>query len=58
MKLDRGSPWYIVWVAVSSAVVVGLITWLFDGDWWYALIIVVAIVIGAIIGNVLRSRRD
>jgi len=58
--VNRRSPWFYVYVVVSSAVVVALLTWLLEDEvnWGYTVFITAAVLVGVILGNVIRSRRS
>ena len=59
---ERTSPWYLVWVAASTAIVTVVIYLIFnsgDIDWLIVVLLPIAAVIGTLIGNrIMRNRRS
>ena len=58
MKINQNSPWFLVYTAVASAIVVIVMYLIFSDeiDWFYVVLLPVAAVIGVLIGNRLRAR--
>ena len=58
----KESPWYLVWVAVTTAIVMIVFYLIFnsgDIDWLIVAIMPIAAVVGVLIGNrISRNRRD
>jgi uncharacterized membrane protein YfcA len=59
VQVDPRSRLFVVWVAVTSAVMVGMVARARGDEMnvWYAGFMVVAAVAGAIVGQSLRRRR-
>ena len=62
MRLDRESPWYLVWVAVSTAIVATAIYLVVNSgeiDWLFVVLLPIAAVVGTVIGTrIKRNRRS
>ena len=60
MRINTKSPWFLVYVAVGTAMAVILMNWVLGEDqrWWYVILLSAAAVIGAMAGNKIKSRRD
>ncbi|MEQ8437047.1 MAG: hypothetical protein RIB65_06105 [Ilumatobacter fluminis] len=59
MQVDTRSRLFVVWVAVTGAVVVGMIARARGDEMnaWYAGFMVLAAIGGALLGQTIRSRR-
>ncbi|MAT05746.1 MAG: hypothetical protein CL424_11975 [Acidimicrobiaceae bacterium] len=59
MQVDTRSRLFVVWVAVTGAVVVGMVARARGDEMnaWYVALMVVAAIGGAFLGQAIRSRR-
>ena len=59
MKIDKMSPWYLVYTAVGSAVLLVVMYLIFDDevDWFMVLLLSAAVVVGVLIARGITASR-
>lgn len=59
MKIDKMSPWYLVYTAVGSAVLLVVMYLIFDDevDWFMVLLLTAAVVVGVLIARGITASR-
>jgi len=59
MKIDKMSPWYLVYTAVGSAVLLVVMYLIFDDevDWFMVALLSAAVVVGVLIARGMSSNR-
>ena len=59
MKIDKMSPWYLVYAAVGSAVLLVVMYLIFDDevDWFMVLLLTAAVVVGVLIARGITASR-